>query len=419
MTFAYTTHTVNGINLLLFPLPSVPAVKVDLMLHAGAEFEDYQKGGALHLLEHLVHQETQAFPSRQAMEVFKETHGLVSNGTTSNSYMRYFAKGPDYSLRPALEYINEVVFNPTLPEKEIGHEVKIIKQEYQKIWDNPANRFSRSTIQALCGPKHPYALDAGGNMDYIEGLHQDDLLALYHKFFVPANMVLVITGGFDPQQARDLIGAIIKPQNIGAAPQLDIPPLDTRDGVNFHQEKVEQTTVSMNWVLPGRSELSKKERLCLNIASYILGGTSRSILFQELREKLGIVYSCSAHPSYKPKAGWLEFRASSQPQNTKLIIAKFHEISDRFMSEPIAPDIFKRAFGFIKASTVMNFDGLDRISESVADNFFYENKVYLPADIVSLMDTITASEVRDTYRKYLTGNPPSISIMGPSQAALN
>ncbi len=83
----YLLTKINGIKTILYPIKDVEAIKVELQIKSGSSVET-KNWGAIHLLEHFTHQGTNKFPTREAIENFKEKHGLITNAYTSNNRNR-------------------------------------------------------------------------------------------------------------------------------------------------------------------------------------------------------------------------------------------------------------------------------------------------------------------------------------------
>ncbi len=406
----YTITRINGIQTVLYPIKDIPAVLAEMMIKAGSWYESFEHWGAFHLIEHLCHQGTKGFPTALDLELFKEDHGLTGNAYTGGDRVGFWLKGPDYSVEALLEFLNQIVYQPLLEQKNFAKEISVIEQEYRGKWDNPFRRFDLGIDENLWGKGYPYLRDGMGQPDYIKTFDQQSLTKLHQEYFTAQNTLLAVIGNFDPDKFYKKATKALQPP-AGEGKKYLLPKIKPGKNQKLHIEDVAQNRISMAWIIPGRDKLDIRDRIVINLGMYLFGGTAHSILFQELREKRGLVYSTSSHMGAYPKHGLIEIEAATQPQTTREVVKLSQELFEDFLTKPIDQHTFKRAKKFMNASTVINFDSLGQIAGSVINNFFYEGRVYLPAELIDLTLPITAAQVQETILKALHNQPPYISIM--------
>lgn len=191
--------------------------------------------GIAHYLEHKMFEEEDG---GNAFDRFALT-GASANAFTSFDLTAYLFSCTDKfyeNLDILLDYVNHPWFTKENVEKEQG----IIGQEIQMYDDDPEWRVFFNTLGAMFR-NNPVKIDIAGTVESIAEITPELLYKCYNTFYNPANMVLVLVGDVDMDEALKYVDKHIDPsRNLG---RISRKPVDEpRERV---QEKVEQTlTVS-------------------------------------------------------------------------------------------------------------------------------------------------------------------------------
>lgn len=406
----YTITTINGLKTVFYQTKGFPAVKANLLVRAGSSYEVGGNWGAFHFIEHLCFQQTKLFKDWLEVELYKEEYGLNNNASTGRERVSYWTYGPKSSLKEALTLLSELAFNTTLPEASFAKEISIITQEHQDKWDSPYNRFYKATSKQIFGSNHRYVRDGLGQPEFLKTLTHQQLTKLHQEYFTNANSILSITGDFDLDKAKEIISQLFVNQGekVHKTPISAIKPEQKK---MTHEEDVQQERPVLMWHTPGFNDLSQKQRYCLWIASYMLGGGSRSLLQKRLREELHLVYRGGSGKDLSPHAGFFELWSSNSPEQTQNAIKEMQQIVYKFIEDPIEEKLYKRSINFLKSNISLSFDSIHSISDSITGSLFWEDIIRLPdEDIKTLLD-ITEAEVRQTLGQYVKRENEYLSIM--------
>ena len=166
------------------------------------EFEGIPEGTA-HFLEHKLFESEDL----NAFERFAKT-GASANAYTSFEKTAYLFKGSS-KIDESLEILLDFVQNPFFTQQTVEKEQGIIGQEIRMYQDSPSWQVMFNLLRALYSV-HPVRIDIAGTQDSIAKIDADLLYRLYNNFYNPANMVLCVVGGVDPQEIFDIVGRCIK-----------------------------------------------------------------------------------------------------------------------------------------------------------------------------------------------------------------
>lgn len=328
--------------------------------------------------------------------------------------MGYWVKVPSQYLQEGIRLLDQLVFHPLLPESQIKREVNVIRQEYYDFYDSPFTRFKQIQFQQLIGQDHPYTHDALGKPDFIEKLTRTDLQNLHQQFYQPQNMTLSIAGNIDPDQTIESLRPILtRPANNKPLPKLNHSSINSGESKITHYDTVDQAHISVQWLLPGKNQLSISDRLAINLTNYLLGGSTRSVLYNRLRQQLGLAYHTDSDVWFGPTLGNLNIRLSTQPDNVDKTLSALQSIISDFVSKPVSTTLFSQAKRYLDLQTLSIYDSVTDIAGTLGRVLFNENRVLTPDDYISLVKPITQKQSMDLLIPHLNWNQAFISFMLP------
>lgn len=390
---------VNGAKVALYPMESVQAVALEAKFRAGSWHEEGNNWGAMHLLEHMVHQGTEQLADVYAKDMYKEDHGIFQNASTGGSHLSFELNFPTVSLKQGINLFVELAFRATLPESKLAHEQSIIAQEYRDKWSNPNQRYYRELDYNLYGKDHIYVRDGMGKIEYVNSVTQKQLVELQKKYFVTSNMVLGIAGNFDVKEAEKIIRKMLTPLPSGEKQTYIVPKPQTEKDILFHKEDVDRVSIDITSFLPGRETYSVKERFTKIIANFILGGGNRSRIYNRLRNELGIVYSTGSGISFSNGISDFGMRVSVSPERALEAKKELINVFEKFVTSGATETEFIRARNFINMRTMMSFDSPYSIAKEMVSDLFWDGHIYMPEEYVSMANEITLGEINESFKE--------------------
>jgi predicted Zn-dependent peptidase len=199
------TETVlpNGMRVVMRQVPGNPVVCSAVLVRAGVAWEPEGMSGASHFLEHLLFNGTETRTQEQ-LYADVASIGAYNNATTRADHTLYMLLAPSVHLGRALEIQSDMLLRSTLPPDKFEKEKGIVLEELGRDSNDPSYLASRFFTERAYRDS-PYARPVLGSVESIRGLEREDVLAYYRDRYVPGNMVLLLAGEFDPEQALALI----------------------------------------------------------------------------------------------------------------------------------------------------------------------------------------------------------------------
>ena len=193
----------NGLTVVIRPNPASPVVAVQAWVKAGSTTEPEERAGMSHILEHMAFKGTKR---RGTADIAREVESLGGdiNAYTSFDQTVYHITISGRFLENALDILSDTLENSVFDAGELAREREVVLEEVRMNEDNPERVVGKALFREAYR-EHPYGRPVIGYVDTIKNTTREDLVSYFHKWYVPGNMVLVITGGVDPKASRPLI----------------------------------------------------------------------------------------------------------------------------------------------------------------------------------------------------------------------
>jgi predicted Zn-dependent peptidase len=299
----------NGLRLILVQMPHLHSALICTFTRVGPRFERPHERGISHFVEHTLFNGSQRYPTQRDLFGAVEDIGGEFNAVSSYEHAMFWLKTHSDHVGEGLRIFADFFNQPTFNDDSIEQERKIILEELH----GTTQQTLPVVMQNLLWPEGSELFNAIGDIENIEGFTRDDLVAHFHRWYVPENMVLCLAGKFDLAEAERLseelfggLGGIRDPYEV-ALPAPDPGPL-------WHSQPWGGTQTSFALSHLGVSYLDER-KTPLRIASVLLGGGPRSVLFEALRERLGLTYHISADVLMTSDFGTLDVYCSVLHEN--------------------------------------------------------------------------------------------------------
>jgi predicted Zn-dependent peptidase len=309
----------NGLRLITIARPGTPTAAVRAYIRAGSRYDVEQKRpdsphpplGLAHLTEHLLFKGTRHHSQREIFATVERLGGVLEAGTTKE-YTTLWTVTPTQALGVAIELLAEVLTAPALREKDFWQEKIVILEEIRRA-QNRESVISDLFAETLW-QEHPLRYPILGNPKGLHDLDYELLLPFYRQRYVAGNMLLVVCGGIEHEEARRLVAHRFAPLPTGPeqppAPVREPPLNELRSG---HSSK----DVHQAHLLIGVPTVSMKheDRSALKIVERVLGMGGSARLYQHLREETQLVYSVHTVTAHYEDAGYFAIKTACNPSH--------------------------------------------------------------------------------------------------------
>ncbi len=176
----------------------------------------------------------------------------------------------------------------------------VLEEQNMRIANNPGARLGEQMDAALY-LNHPYGRPVIGWRPEIEKLDREDALAFYRRFYTPNNAIVVIAGDVTPEEVRadaaETYGKIADRAETNPRHRPMEPVQEAPRTVTLADSRVEQPTVTRDYLAPSESTAKPGESEALDVLAHILGSGENCRMYRSLVIDKGIALSAGAYYS--------------------------------------------------------------------------------------------------------------------------
>jgi predicted Zn-dependent peptidase len=254
-----------------------------------------------------------------------------------------------------------------------------------------------------------------GTVESIEGLTRDDVDGWYRSRYAMPSIVVTAAGRVEHQQVLDLVTAAFADRLGG---QTGPAPLRHGDDVVLARparptglitRKTEQTHLLYGGLGLGRLD---DRRYAASVLEAAVGGGMSSRLFQEIREKRGLVYSVGSALTHYAGTGSFSVYAGCSPKRVPEVLRLVREELARVAEEGLTAEEVARGRGQLKGGLVLGLEDTgSRMSRLGKSELSYGE--YLPVrEVLARLDAVDEEQVRAVGADLLT-RETCLAVVGP------
>lgn len=404
MSISKITTLSNGLRVITDVVTSVESVAIGVWAGVGTRNEDLKINGAAHMVEHMLFKGTKKRDALEIAEVIENVGGNM-NAYTSREMTSYYIHLLKDDLPLALEVLSDMVQNSIMPEEEIERERGVILQEIGMCHDTPDDIIFDHYFETAY-PKQALGAPILGTTDIIQLMSRESLMGYVDRFYTPSQLILCVSGNFDEQQLIKM--AEDKFSDLPSAKPHEDVEANYQGGEFRETRELEQSHVIMGF--KGVSQ-TDENYYAAQILTTILGGGMSSRLFQEIREKRGLVYSVySFHSAYKDD-GQLGIYAGTGPEKLpELIPVMCDEVLK--IGGSIQEQELQRAKAQLKSSTLMARESMMSRADQNAKSMILRGCLRTIDEIINAINAVTIDDL-DILSKQIFSGTPTLAALGP------
>ncbi|HEX5062946.1 MAG TPA: pitrilysin family protein, partial [Kofleriaceae bacterium] len=355
----------NGMTIVVRRDPSVPIVAMRAVWRGGQRVEDDDHAGASTLLARLITRGCGKLDATALADRVDRLGGSLGGVSGRNSFgvaAEWLAK----SWHSGFDLLADCILQPTLAAAELAREKRALLDDQIAQGDNPTQVAFRLFSETLYGA-HPYARDVLGTQAAIDALDRAALAAFYRQRYPVSQLTLSIVGDVD---IDDVVARVTK--RFGASksvkaplPVISPPRFDGRDDTEREVYRfLDRAQAHLVIGYPGAT-VDAKDRFALEVLVAVLGGQSGR-LFEELRDKQGLVYRVSAHSVEGVDPGFVAVYLSCAPDKLDAAVTSVRKELDRVRTSGITAEELERAKSYLIGSHQIAMQRRSAVANAIA-----------------------------------------------------
>ena len=399
-----TTRLASGLQVVTDVMDNVETASLGVWVEAGTRHEPAAVNGVSHLLEHMAFKGTERRTARGIAEEMDAVGGHL-NAYTARDHTAYYAKVLKEDSALALDIISDILQHSTLDAEELAREQSVVVQEINQAADTPDDIIF-DHFKATAYPDQPLGRPVLGTEELVLSMDRETVLGYMRGHYSAADMVLSASGRIDHDELVEAAERAFA----------DLPHQQPRqneaaryEGGFFCEERdIEQVNLLVGF---DGVAYDDPDYHAITVLSTVLGGGMSSRLFQEVREKRGLVYSIYSFTSSYTDGGLFGVYAGcGQDEVSELIPVMCAEIVGS--TQGITDGEVDRARAQLKSSILMSLESTSSRCEVLARQMAIYGRPIPVAEVIEKVQSVTAADVARCARRLFVGRP-TIAALGP------
>ena len=352
----------------------LPLISIDIWCKAGSSFEDVDKNGTAHFLEHMIFKgSNKIMPGEFDHKI--ESLGGLSNASTGYDDVHYHVLVPPSNFKESLALLTNIVVAPDFNPDEFIKEKGVVIDEIKQQNDQPEERlFNYFLKRVWLSPN--YANSILGTENSIKNLEINDLVKFHSKHYTTEKICIAIAGNLSEEiykifEKSDLSGIKESPNliNLKNTPSLKIR--NGRESVKF--DNLEFSRIFMAWFIPNLND--QKNIIGLEILASILSVGRNSRLVKILKEDSNLVESVYVDVNAGELGGLFIMEASCESKDIDLVEKQINKTIDEISNcKVLALDEIKKAINIVKSNYIFNLETSTQLSSFFGNELLWGRK---------------------------------------------
>jgi predicted Zn-dependent peptidase len=397
----------NGLTIITEEMQHIRSISIGIWIRTGSRDEDLQWNGISHFIEHMVFKGTK---HRTAEDIARQVDSIGGNmdAFTAKECVCFNVKVLDEHLPIAMDVLSDLVLNPVFDTQDITRERGVILEEIKMDEDNPDYLVHEIFTQNFW-KDHPLGKPILGTKDTVKKFDRDPVLDFYGQRFAPGNLIVCAAGNLQHQRFVDAVTRHfehMKPMKNGFhSPKPAIVPRI----IMRNKKALEQVQICIG--VPSHP-IAHEKRHASYILNTVLGGGMSSRLFQNIRERQGLVYAIYSDLSPYRDTGCLSVYAGTSRESAGKVVQSVVSEFRKLKMEPVPEEELRRAKDQLKGSLMLSLESSTARMSNLARQEMYFDHFYGLDELIEKIEAVTADELQQLANEFFRTESIAVTVLG-------
>lgn len=378
----------NGLRIVVENIDHVNSVSLGLWVENGSRNENAINNGISHFIEHMFFKGTSSRTSKEIAESIEDVGGQI-NAFTGKEATCFYTKTLDTHLDLSLEVLADMLFNSKFDEEDIEKEKGVIVEEINMSEDQPEDVLSDLHSEAIWG-KDSISMPILGTIETVRSFTRQQLLDYISSYYIPENSVISISGKVNINDIERLVNKYFGNWNSTGKKITSYSAPSLLSNHLFRQKEIEQLHISLG--MQG-IEAGSDDVYPMLLLNNMFGGGAASILFQKIREELGVCYSIYSYMSSFKNTGVISIYSGLNPKYSTNVIELIKEEVYKFSKFDITNERLIKLKEQLKGSYILGLESTSSRMFSNGKSMLLLNRINKPEDIINKIDAVNKDKL--------------------------
>ncbi|PIV00975.1 hypothetical protein COS55_02650 [Candidatus Shapirobacteria bacterium CG03_land_8_20_14_0_80_40_19] len=400
----------NGLRVITAPMNNLPSATVLVMIGAGSRYENKNKAGLSHFLEHMIFKGTRKRPSAFEISSLVDSVGGQNNAFTSKDHTGYFIKLQKNHLELAFDLLSDTLKNSLFAPEEIERERGTILEEINMYEDTPMYDIDE-VFYNLMFDGHPLGWSVAGDKKTVGSIVREDFMKYCDRFYQGSDMVLAVAGGVREEKILKLAEKYFSSFTRGEKEKMvEFKENQAKPRLKIKYKQTDQCHLYLGY--PSFSFFDK-DKVALAVLGAILGGGMSSRLFIEVRERRGLAYYVKAVSDLHHETGYFAARAGvnigKAHEAVKVILDEFGKVK----KGEVKQEELNKAKEYLKGHVALDLEDSLEVALWYGRKQLLQEETETPQEMFAKIDKVTLEDVNRVAKRVLVKEKVNLAMIGP------
>jgi predicted Zn-dependent peptidase len=398
----------NGVRVVSETVPYVQSASIGLWVGAGSRDEERPTHGITHFIEHMLFKGTKRRSAREIADEI-ESRGGHLNAFTGKEATCYEARVLAEHTPLAMDVLTDMLRHSLLDPEELEREKRVVIEEIKMYEDTPEDLVHEVFEQTLFGA-HPLGKSVLGTEQSVSGFSHDDLECYLATRYRPDRIVVAAAGNLEHKELVKLAAATLGDLDGTAPPRRKRRPKPSGKSKQVRKRDIEQTHFCLGSCAYSKAE---KQRYALSILNNVLGGNMSSRLFQEIREKRGLVYNIGSYGRTYQDGGFFCVYGGTSPETFPQVVELTRAEFENVKQNGLTDDELTKAKTQVRGALVLGLESMSSRMNRYGDSILSYGRVIPMAEILKEYDSVTHESIAKVAHHVLNEAALTQTAIGP------
>lgn len=403
----------NGVRVVTGEMTGVRSASLIFYYGVGSRFERPEHAGMSHFLEHMVFKGTERRPDPMLISQEIEGVGGTLNAATGRESTNYWAKVPSTRFKLAFDVLADMVRGSLFDQTELDKERSVIVEEINAVQDMPED-LVHDVIDETLWQGHAVGRPIAGSEETVNAIDRQTMVDFWRRNYGPERLVIAAGGDIRHAevvaQAEEHFGDLEKPEAPDGYDQAEVDSKQTAPRVNLVTRETEQAHICL--AMPALPYSTERRYVQSTIEAILSSGMS-SRLFQEIREKRGLVYSVYGYFRPYVDIGQGVVYAGTDLERVEETVGAIVEELRKLRDEPVPEEEHQRTKELRKGRLLMGFEDSRSIAGWIGSQEETYGEIKTPEEVMEKIDAVTREEVQALSQELFRSDRLSLAVIGP------
>jgi len=397
----------NGLTVITEEMQHIRSISVGIWVKTGSRDEDPQWNGISHFIEHMVFKGTK---HRTAEDIARQVDSIGGNmdAFTAKECVCFNVKVLDEHLPIAMDVLSDLVLNPVFELKDIDRERGVILEEIKMDEDNPDYLVHEIFTQNFW-KDHPLGKPILGTKETVKKFDQPVVFDSYRQRFNPGNLIIAAAGNINHERFVDLVIKHFDHMKPGSNGSKSQPPKVVPRIIMRNKKALEQVQICIG--VPCHP-IAHEKRYASYILNTVLGGGMSSRLFQNIREKQGLVYAIYSDLNPYRDTGCLGVYAGTSRESAARVVESIIREFRNLKSGPVPDEELRRCKDQLKGSLMLSLESSTARMSNLARQEMYFERFYNLDELIERIEEVTAHDLQQLAQDFFRTENIAVTVLG-------